>query len=186
MNNAATSREALLAISVSLASEQGISAIGIRDIAARGGVSVGCVYNYFPSKASLVAATVEAIWEGIFHQAGQQGQPEGFKASVQRIFDSIREGSDRYPSFLTSHALNFGAGEAGEGRAVMDKRFGHMKRGLLRVLEADADVRSDVFNAGFTAEAFVAFVFDSLIMLSLKQARSCDFLLALIHRAVFR
>jgi AcrR family transcriptional regulator len=184
MNNAATSKEALLAISVRLASEQGITALNIRDIAARCDVSIGCVYNYFPSKASLVASTVEAIWEGIFHQAQQQEQPKGFKASVRRIFDSIREGSGQYPSFLTSHTMNFGAGELGEGRAVMERRFDHMKRGMLQILEKDPDVCADAFSPDFTREDFVGFVFDSLIMLSTKQAPSCDILLALIDRAI--
>ena len=50
MNNAATSKGALLDISVRLASHKGIGAISIRDIAPQGGVSIGCVYNYFPSR----------------------------------------------------------------------------------------------------------------------------------------
>ena len=32
------------------------------------GVSVGCIYNYFASKTELVSATVESIWNDIFHR----------------------------------------------------------------------------------------------------------------------
>ena len=60
MNNTATSRAELLEICAQLASEKGFQALGIRDLAEAAGVSVGCIYNYFPSKASLLAAVVAA------------------------------------------------------------------------------------------------------------------------------
>jgi hypothetical protein len=55
---------------------------------------------------------------------------------------------------------------------------------LAQVLEKDPDVCADAFSTDFTREDFVGFVFDSLIMLSTKQATSCDILLALIDRAI--
>ncbi len=185
MNNVATSKEALLDISIRLASEKGFGSLNIRDIAKNGGVSVGCVYNYFPSKASLVAATVEKIWESIFHHASRCGQPAGFLGCVRWIFDSIRSGSERYPSFFTMHAMSFTARELDDGRQVMNRFFEHMKQGLLKALKDDPDIRKDVFHEGFSESAYVSFVFDNLITLSTKQASSCDFLLELIQRSIY-
>lgn len=185
MNNVATSKEALLDISIRLASEKGFSSLNIRDIAKNGGVSVGCVYNYFPSKASLVAATVEKIWESIFHHANLSGQPAGFLGCVRWIFDSIQSGSERYPTFFTLHAMSFTAREIGDGRAVMNQFFEHMKRGLLQALQDDPEVRKDVFHEGFSESDYVSFIFDNLIMLSMKQVSSCEFLLKLIQRSIY-
>lgn len=184
MNNAATSREALLGISARLAAEEGFQALGIRDIAKIAGVSIGCIYNYFPSKASLLAATVEKIWEGIFHEEEKPRQPLGFLNNVQWMFDRLRSGSVQYPGFFATHAANFASGEADEGRQVMNRYFGHIKRGLLQALRNDPDVRGDAFTEGFTQEAFVGFVFDSLLTLFMRQADDCDILLGMIKRAV--
>lgn len=185
MNNLATSKEALLDISVNLASEKGMNALNIRNIAKLGGISVGCVYNYFPSKTSLVTATVEKIWANIFQQAKQGSQPQGFQACVRWIFDSIRNGSEQYPSFFTLHAMSFAADEIGEGRAVMNRFFDHIKMDLLKALREDADVHREVFSDTFQEIDFVNFVFDNLIMLSMKQTSSCDFLLNLIQKVIY-
>ncbi|MHC1787876.1 MAG: TetR/AcrR family transcriptional regulator [Christensenellales bacterium] len=185
MNNLATSREDLLRISVRLAAEKGFSALGIRDVARLGGVSVGCIYNYFPSKASLLAATVERVWESIFHEEETPRQPEGFLNSVRWMFERLRSGSSQFPDFFAAHTASFGSGEAGEGRQVMTRYFEHIKRGLLQALRNDPDLREDAFSEDFTAEALAGFVFDSLLALFMRQVPDCDFLLAMIRRAVF-
>jgi AcrR family transcriptional regulator len=185
MNNVATSKEALLDISVKLASEKGLGALNIREVAKHGGISVGCVYNYFPSKASLVAATVERIWANIFHQANQCPRPQEFHASVLWIYESIKKGLESYPSFFSIHAMSFAADEIGEGRVVMNRFLDHMKVDLLQALKEDSDVRKDIFSDSFTESDFVNFVFDNLILLSMKQASSCDFLLNLIRKVIY-
>ena len=62
MNTVVTSREAILDVSRELVKRQGQEAVSIRTVAAACGVSVGSIYNYFESKADLVAATVESVW----------------------------------------------------------------------------------------------------------------------------
>lgn len=66
INTVVTSREAILAACREMVAEQGLGAIGMRAVAARCGVAVGSLYNYFPSKDALLAAAVESVWEEIF------------------------------------------------------------------------------------------------------------------------
>ena len=61
MNTIVTSREELLAASRKIVKEQGIQALNMRAVAAAANVAVGSVYNYFPSKAELVTATVQDL-----------------------------------------------------------------------------------------------------------------------------
>ena len=68
MNTIVTSREEILKASRELIRQEGWSAISIRSVAAACGVSVGSIYNYFDSKTELVSATVESVWEEIFHR----------------------------------------------------------------------------------------------------------------------
>lgn len=50
MNHQATSKEKLLTAARILVAEEGFSALAIRKLAEAASVSVGTVYNYFPSK----------------------------------------------------------------------------------------------------------------------------------------
>ena len=67
MNPMATSKENILQISRNLIQQNGWAGVNIRSVAAACGVSVGCIYNYFESKTDLLSATVESIWNDIFH-----------------------------------------------------------------------------------------------------------------------
>ena len=185
MNTIVTSREALLQASQAIAIESGLQALHIRALAQRCGVSVGSVYNYFPSKADLLAATVEAVWESVFHTAEQCQRPAGFRPCVAWLFERIRHGTAEYPAFFNLHSLAFAAGDRPKGRQVMENAFSHMKRGLAQALEEDADVRPGAFSGALTREALVAFTFSNLLALSAEDRSDCGLLMALISRAIY-
>ena len=141
MNKVITSREELLAASKSIAASQGLAALNMRAVAAAANVAVGSVYNYFPSKAELVTATVQDIWRGIFHAAGSCTQSRDFCACVEWLFDSIRTGAAEYPDFLRAHMSGFAAQDRKKARQTMEEAFGHMRASLEQVLERDEKVR---------------------------------------------
>ena len=185
MNHIATSKEELLNACLQVASKEGLQAVNMRGIAKACGVSVGCVYRYFPSKAELMGATVAKIWEQIFHMAEGCPAPEGFRECVTWVYGCIRSGSDAFPSFYRQHGAGFADGEKGAGRRVMDGYLGHIRGAMRTALATDAAVRQDVFSDDFTREAFVDFVFDNLLTLGGRQAESCDYLIRLIEKLIY-
>ena len=104
MRNAVISRDEILEASRLMLQEKGWSAIHMRSVAVRCGVSVGSLYNYFPSKTELVAATVESVWQELFHVPEDLPEEERFCKVVQWLHDSIQEGNRRYQGFLILHA----------------------------------------------------------------------------------
>ena len=66
MNKLVTTQEDILAISKKFILENGLPAFNIRAIAKECGISIGAVYNYFPSKSALITAAVESVWTEIF------------------------------------------------------------------------------------------------------------------------
>lgn len=44
----------------------GWAAVSIRSVAAKCSVSAGTIYNYYESKAELLGATIESVWQEIF------------------------------------------------------------------------------------------------------------------------
>lgn len=67
MNKVVTSKEEILKTSRELIQKKGWSAISIRSVASACDVSIGSIYNYFDSKTDLVGATIESVWNEIFH-----------------------------------------------------------------------------------------------------------------------
>jgi AcrR family transcriptional regulator len=185
LNHTATSKEEILRASLKFASEEGLKSLNIRSIAKECGVSVGCVYRYFPSKADLISATVGKIWEHIFHEAEGCKTPDDFRECVRWIFRCIRSGCTEYPSFFLQHASAFAESEKAEGRRAMDQYLGHIREALLCALHSDPAARAGVFDSAFAPKAFVGFVLDNLLLLGAKQAPSCDYLIRLIEKLLY-
>ena len=185
MNHTATSKEELLAASLRYANEAGLEAFNMRGIAALCGVSVGCVYRYFPSKAALLAATVEKVWEIIFCQIDGYAAPEDFREYIRRLYACIRNGSAEYPAFFAVHASVFSPDEKDEGRAVMNSYLCTILNGLVKALTADPRVRPDAFDDSFTAEAFAAFLFQNLVGLAERREDDCNYLIHLAEKLLY-
>ncbi len=92
MNTTVTSQEEIVNISKLLVHDQGMSSFSMRMIAAQCGIAVGSLYNYFPSKAKLLSATVESIWEEIFKPLKHTAQFDSFIDCVLCMFETIRNG----------------------------------------------------------------------------------------------
>lgn len=185
MNKVITSREELLAASKSIAASQGLTALNMRAVAAAANVAVGSVYNYFPSKAELVTATVQEIWRGIFHAAGSCAEAGDFCACVEWLFSSIRTGAEEYPDFLRAHMSGFAAQDRKKARQAMEEAFGHMRTSLEQVLQRDERVRPDAFGPDLDQKQFVAFVFSSLMAGLAREESDCATLLAIIRRVLY-
>ena len=185
MNTVVTSREAILSVSTQLVAEKGLRAINMRTVAQRCGVAVGSVYNYFPSKSNLITATVETIWQSMFHMAKQCVPAQDLVECVKWIFETILLASEEYPAFFTLHSMSFTTGEKEKGREIMERYFIHIKNGLMKALVSDVRVKPVAFDGDFSREAFVDFIFSNILTLLISGESSCAVLLEIIRRAVY-
>lgn len=188
MNTAVTSKEALLSVAREIAGETGLQSLSVRKLAKRCGISVGTVYNYFPSKAELVSAAVESVWQEAFH--GHSGDTisshsDSFTDCVHWMYGQIQNAAADNPSFFTVHSMGFTDSEKNTGRRVMDHFFEHMKKGMLGVLNKDKNIREDAFNAGFSEQAFVDFVFSNMIASLVSKSGDLDILMEIIRRCLY-
>lgn len=185
MNTIVTSKKAILEASQKTALETGLESINIRNVAARCGISVGSVYNYFPSKADLIGATVKSVWETIFHNSKPCEQPKSFIDCIIWLFERIQKGSLDYPTFFTLHSMSFAVGDKEKGRELMAQYFAHMKTGLLQALTNDKLIRSDAFSNSFTQTDLIDFVFSNILNLSMKKEKQCNTLIEIIRRTIY-
>lgn len=185
MNTTVTSKETILEISRDLVLKGGFSAISMRAIASRCNIAVGSIYNYFPSKALLLTATIEKVWEEIFAPLYQQESFRSFPDCISCMFDTIRRGDQKYPGFFSVHSLNFASADRKQGKEMMERFFDTLKETLLLALKNDPKVRPEIFEKHLSRELFVDYIFTLMVSLLLKKQEHCTPLLEMIESCIY-
>ncbi len=185
MNKTITSREAILSAGKEIIAQSGIQGLNIRDVAHKCGISVGSVYNYFPSKSDLIVATIDEVWMEIMYDFQGCISQYNFVENVLSLFNSIQKGSQKYPSFFIAHSMSIEKLDKSKGKELMSQYFINIKSELLESIHQDQDIRKEAFSDQFSKEDFIDFVFSNIITLLMKEANSCDFLLEIVKRIIY-
>ena len=185
MNPMATSKENILQISRKLIQQNGWAGVNIRSVAAACGVSVGCIYNYFGSKTDLLSATVESIWNDIFHHPEDEAVFQDTLSCVRWMYRQLEYGCQRYPGFFTHHALGFVQQDTADGKQQMQRAWQHILDALCTVLRNDARIRVDAFTEEFTVEKFAEMLFSLMLSALVRQDFDPSTVLEIVRRAVY-
>ena len=162
VNAVVTSREQILGTCRDLIRRQGWPAVQIRAVAAACGVSVGSIYNYFGSKAELVAAAVESVWQDIFRRP-ERMQTEDLLACLAWLYGRMEYGGRTYPGFFSLHAASFLGKDRADGKRRMERAWGQLQTELATVLRRDPRIRPDAFDQTFTPEQFAGTLFSLML-----------------------
>lgn len=168
-----------------IVSEQGLSSLNMRTVAEACHVALGSLYNYFPSKDDLMIATIESVWQHIFHIEQHCEVYPPFPEYIRNLFDRVRQGMNEFPNFFTAHSVSFASSGKHKARKTMTHYFSHMKVGMTEALHADGLVNEDAFSSNFTESDFIDFVLTNILMLLLEQKENCAVLLEMIRRAIY-
>lgn len=185
MNSVVTSHAKILETSRGLIRRRGWSAISIRSVAAACGVSVGSIYNYFPSKAALERAVMESIWREIFSCPEDGAAFPDTLACVTWIYERMEWGCRNYPGFFPLHSLGFTRERRSDGREKMVRTWRHILDELCAVLKRDPRVRPDAFTAEFTAEQFAEVLFSLMLSAFLRQSCNPSAVLEIVRRTLY-
>ena len=185
MNPMATSKENILQISRKLIQQNGWAGVSIRSVAAACGVSVGCIYNYFESKTDLLSATVESIWNDIFHHPEDEAVFQDTLSCVRWMYKQLEYGCQRYPGFFTHHALGFVQQDTADGKQQMQRAWQHILDALCTVLRNDARIRAHAFTEEFTVEKFAEMLFSLMLSALVRQDFDPSTVLEIVRRTVY-
>lgn len=185
MNTVVTSKEEILKKSRELIQKNGWVTVDIRSLAAACGVSVGSIYNYFESKSALVSATVESVWEDIFHRPDDGSVFTDVLSSVKWMFGRLEYGCERYPGFFTHHSLGFMQQDTEDGKRQMRQAWQHILDELRAVLLRDGKVRPDAFTADLTPDAFAQALFSLMLSAAVRQDFDSSAVLEIVRRTIY-
>lgn len=183
MNKQVISKEKIIDISKEMIAQDGFNSISIRSIAKKGNVSIGVIYNYFQNKDEILMATIEAI----FKEIGKElllNNDISFIKMVNDIFNTFKNGSNKYPNFFSLHTLMISSNERQKGREVMNDYFKELKKRLLKCLNNDLDVNQSIFN-DLNKEKYIDFVFTNILSLLINHENNCEVLLFSIKHTIY-
>lgn len=183
MNKVVTSREEILEVSKKMILENGISSINIREVAKRCNVSIGSIYNYYTSKTDLILETIKSVWMEIFAALELTETFESFAEVIMWMFNTIKNGNEKYPGFFTIHSLDFS--DKVSGKEKMNLYFNILKSRLLVVLNQDKNVKSEKFDNSLSKEKYVDYIFNLLILILLNSNDDYKPLIKLIENTIY-
>lgn len=177
------SRETILGVSRNLLCKQGWQGLQIRAVAAECNVAVGSIYNYFASKTELVTATIESVWQEIFHD--EACNSTNTTDYIAWLFACLEKGACCYPGFFSLHAMGFLEVEKKEGQKRMYATWQHIKDGLCYVIQQDAQVSESAFNATFTIENFADILFAQILAALIQQKYDGTAVQEMVRRCLY-
>ena len=186
MNTTVTSKEEILRISRELIQTQGWKAINIRAVAKECNISIGSIYNYFHNKSDLIAATVESVWQDIFHFPENTSNFETFLSSVEWTFNSMKAGEEKYPGFFAFHSTLFHSKDKSEGHQLMIESWEHISHGLYEILIHDPNVNLSTFDEDFTPQKFIEIIFSLVIAAIIRHDYDCSGIRGMINRVIYK
>lgn len=166
MNTVVTSREQILDAAKAIAAAEGITQISIRGVAKACGVSVGSIYNYFPTKSELVIAVIEDFWRGAFsdmpmNELETLPLPDCF----HQVYTSLASYMDTFQKSWLRELSRLEAAEKQMGRNREESYFSRIRALFLTCLEKDKTIPPSLWTGSFTKEDFVEFCFANLMAL---------------------
>lgn len=174
-------RGALLDEARQIAETEGLDAVNIRTLAGKAGIAAGTVYNYFSGKDEILLALTEEYWRQTLSQMKNIITADFFCGQLSEIFSFLKEQIDRSAGKLMSSLGN--AETAGYAR--MASMQSELEQALIRCLEQDTGVQSDIFNETFTKEQFARFIMGNLFMLLKSESPDIDFFITIIRRIIY-
>lgn len=174
------SKEDILQEAIELVKTAGFKELNIRGLASQCNVSVGTIYNYFPSKQELLVETVEMIWRRVFHNQVCDYEKSNFLQVLNWLETCLRNGAKEFPDFLSKHNQYFSGKEIPAGRKQMSEYFMHMQRGILSTLESEKTLCKTLETHNIGKKDFIDYVIWSLVD-CITNNRKTDILIKMIE-----
>ena len=177
--------QAIVDTAYRLATREGLSSLGIREVAGACGVSVGTIYNHFPSKPDLVAEVIARFWQNSLADAAcSPEEGEDFVDYVGRVYQAMRVALAAFRSDWLPEIRALALRGETVGHTREQQVFNHMAGGLASVLAGDSQADSDRIE-GVDAEDVCRFVLESMLDALSEGASDCRVLLALLRAALY-
>lgn len=139
--------------------EKGLDGLGIRDIAKKCRISVGTVYNYFPSKEMLAASVMVSDWNIIISKVEQKcAEAQAAEDGLTGIYNGLKEFAEIYSHVRGQYSQQHTAIQSYFGRH--QRLVGQLSQIIEKMLTRLGYIRT-AFPAKFIAEIIIVAAVDT-------------------------
>lgn len=176
-----TLREQLLVAAREIVSVSGAEALNIRDLAARAGIATGTIYNYFENKDEVLLTLSEEYWKKALSELKTRLKPGRFSDQLSYICAFLKE---RIQDTRGNLMKSLGGARL-DGILRMRGMQSMVVGELASLLNADEEIRADLWTDDFTKEQFARFVFENLLASISSEGCEHSFLVLIVRRVLY-
>jgi AcrR family transcriptional regulator len=186
MNKNVTSKAELISTALDIAREEGVHKVSIRNIAQRCSISVGVLYNYFPTKADLIFAVVTHFWENVSEKLeDMNGKEYCFTEYIAQFFHLLDISLSDFQREWLTQMETMAPEDKARGKEMELQCFRHLKSLLLQILSADTSISASVWTDSYTREEFIEFVFWHMVQMLRSGQKDCSFFMKTLQRILY-
>lgn len=186
MRDLQAGRERILQAARTLLNEQGAQQLSIRAVAAACQLSIGSIYNYYPTKAALINDLVEEFWvealeELELHPLALGGFLDCFVAVFLQLQTALAQ---KPPGWL--HQLLLVQELEAPGALEESGGLAELRLLFLSALAQDPAIPPEIWDDLFTWEAFAEFAQTHLLALLRSGQPDCAYFSLILRRVLYK
>lgn len=180
------SKEELLENAYEIAEEGGISALSVRGLATKSGVSVGTVYRFFAAKDELTIATIELYFARAFYKEFcHLDAHTAFVDYCEKMNVSMHQVLNHFREYWLRGAEALPSAERAAARLRESQQIEHVVGGLVEIYKHDPNIVADLPD-GFTPRSVCEFTLDNVLDSLRHQNGDCKVLFGLLRSTLYK
>lgn len=178
-------KEIILSSAKQIALKQGITKINIRSIAQKSGISVGTVYNCYPTKADLLVAVIEDFWSEAFEKINFKTlDGKNFYEKIQEVYKNLYAYLHNFKENWLEQISLLNAQEKKLGRKKEEEYFAKIHAMIISFMDMDENISSKEWKACISKERTAEFIFDNMLLMLKKDESDFEFFIAILKKLI--
>jgi len=179
------SKEIILSAAKEIALEEGLNKINIRAVAGKCGISVGSVYNHYPSKSDLLIAIIEDFWKEAFTSIDFKILEErDFYGQIQEIYTSLLDYLQNFRENWLEQISSLSTQEKKLGRKRESHYHDRIHTMIISLMDRDDYIKNKIWSGEITKEKTAKFIFDNMFLMLRRGDRDLGFFIATIKKVI--
>lgn len=179
-----TLQATILALAKEIAVSRGPDAISIRAIAKMADIATGTIYNYYSGKQEILLALTKEYWQKTLLEMQTVITAETFCGQLEEIYSFLKKRISQSAGMLMQSLAGASMEEAGQAQMQATQQV--LRQSLLRRMESDPHIRSDIWSPpAYTRELYADFILVSMVTSLTKTDADIHFLIELVKRTLY-
>lgn len=176
-------KELILSQAKSLAEQDGLSKLNMRKLATACDISLGTIYNYYPTKTDVMMAVIESFWDECFHSFYRNYNPElNFFEQLRCFYFCILDYLEHFKTNWLNDLTSLSSSERSLGKEKEKEYMRHFHQSLERLLEQHQnEFDCDRFNQ-LNKDQLIKFIVNNLMSMLRQQDHDYQFFDLVLHR----